>query len=454
MRYDEAVTYLLFVKQPWSDALSSYVYPNNHLFHTLLAKLAVTAFGNSPWALRLPALVAGLLLVPATYVVTRALYDVRAALIASAIVAASGVLTLYATNARGYSIVVLAFLLLILTAVRLLRGAPPHEWFTFAIIAALGLWTIPVMLYPLGTVSVWLVLSFLLEDRRAELRRLAIALGLAGGLTLLLYSPVISREGVAAITRNKFVAPSGWYDFLGQLPATFGEALGSWSLGIPRTVSLALFASALVALRWHATISKFRANIVLAAFVWSAWLLVVNHRAPFARVWLWLLPLAASLAASGIVLLLERWPRTRILLAERLPSMSVAYALAAALSVVFSFEVLLTRDTGTYRDAEEASLALRGVLQPGDRVLAGLPTNAPLQYYLDRIGVNPAYLLVPERTAPRIFVIVDYAEGQTLDRMTMRSEVRDTSRFTPPKVVATFSASTVLMYQRRDAGPK
>src|SRR5688500_2353889 len=155
MRYDEAVTYMYFVRLPWSEAVSTYTYPNNHVFHTLLAKASVSVFGNSPWALRLPALLAGLLLVPATYAVARAIYGSRAALVAAALVATSGMLVLYSTNARGYSLVALAFLLLLLLAMRLLAGAPTRLWITFAIIAALGLWTIPVMLYPLGTVAVW-----------------------------------------------------------------------------------------------------------------------------------------------------------------------------------------------------------------------------------------------------------------------------------------------------------
>lgn len=454
MRYDEAVTYMHFVRLPWLRALSSYTYPNNHLFHTLLAKASVTVFGNSPWALRLPAFLAGLLLVAATYAVARAFYGARAALIAAAIVASSGVLVLYSTNARGYAIVVLAFLLLVLSAIRLLRGAGTGQWIAFAVIAALGLWTIPVMLYPLGTVAVWLALSLLLDGKRAELRRLAIALGAAGGLALLLYLPVISSAGLAAITRNKFVVPSGWYEFFSQLPASFGEALRSWSLGIPPILSLVLLACALLALWHHATVSRFRANIALAAYVWSAWLLVVNHRAPFARVWLWFLPIAGSLAGAGVVLLFERWPRTRRLIEQHTPELAVGFGLAAAMSVVLSFAVLLTRDTGTYRDAEEASIALSRVLQPTDRVLAGIPTNGPLEYYFDRVGVNPAHLLLPERSARRIFVVVDRAEGQTLGRLIARSVVRDSARFTPPTVIASFSASQILMYQRRDAPTK
>jgi 4-amino-4-deoxy-L-arabinose transferase-like glycosyltransferase len=454
MRYDESVTYLYFVKQRWADALSLYTYPNNHLFHTLLAKASVTAFGNSPWALRLPAFLAGLLVVAATYALARAVYNARAALFAAAIVATSGVLVLYSTNARGYTMVILAFLLLALVAIRLQRDARSDHWITFAVIGALGLWTIPVMLYPLGAISVWIALAFLLDGRRAELRRLIIALGVTAGLTLLAYSPVISREGIAAIVGNKFVRPSNWFDFFEQLQSAVGEALASWSLGIPPIVSLGLLWLAVVALCHHASISRLRANIVLATFVWTAWLLVVNHRAPFPRVFLWLLPIAAALVGAGAILVSERRARVHRFFLQWTPALAVAFSVAAATSVALSHAVLLTRDTGTYRDAEQASLLLRRVLQPGDRVLVELPSSAPLAYYFDRLRMSSTYLSLDERSAKRIVVIVNRGEGQTLASVAGRSEVRDSARFAPTAVVTTLPTSTLLMFQRRDAATK
>lgn len=454
MRYDESVTYMYFVRLPWSEALSTYTYPNNHVFHTLLAKASVSVFGNSPWALRLPAFLAGVCVVPATYAVARAIYGARAALLATAIVGASGILVSYSTNARGYTLVVLAFLLLVLLAIRLLRGAPSDEWIAFAVIAALGLWTIPATLYPLGTVALWYALSALVDGKRAELRKLAIALGIAGGLTLLAYSPVIAREGAAAITRNRFVAPSPWFEFFHQLPATIGDALTSWSLGVAPVFSVLLLACALLALRRHAAVSRFRVGIPLAAFVWSAWLLVVNHRAPLPRVWLWLFPIAASLAAAGLIVVLERWPRTRRLVEHRLAVIAVVLALGIATSVLTSFAVLLTRDTGTYRDAEEASVVLSRLLQPGDRVLAWIPSNGPLDYYLHRQGVDRTHLSLEEERARRIIIVVDGGEGQTLDRMIARSVVRDTVAFGAPTIVATYPASAIYLYQRRGAAQK
>lgn len=451
MRYDEAVAYMYFVRLPWDEALSTYTHQSNHLFHTALAKASVSVFGSAPWALRVPAFLAGTLVVPATYAVARAIYGARPALIATALAGSSGVLVLFSTNARGYSLVVLAFLLLVLLAIRLLRGAPSDQWIAFAVVAVLGLWTVPVMLYPLGTVAIWFTLSALVEGKRAELRRLLIALGVAGGLTLLAYSPVITREGYATITRNRDVVASGWLEFFEVLPGTLGEALNSWGLGLPPVVSFLLLACAMTALLRHSAVSHFRIGIPLAAFVWSAWLLVVNHRAPFARVWLWLAPIAACLAGAGLLLVLETWKRTRRLAQQRTPAIAAGIALLGAASVVTSLAVLLARDTGTYREAEDAATVLKQTIRPGDRVLAGIPTSGPLDYYLHRQGVDRAHLARNETAANRILVVVDAAEGQTLDRLVASSTVRDTTVWSKPAVVATFNASGIFMYQRRNA---
>jgi 4-amino-4-deoxy-L-arabinose transferase-like glycosyltransferase len=452
MRYDEAVTYMYFVRLPWADALSTYTYPNNHVFHTVLAKAAVTLFGNSPWALRLPAFLAGVLVVPATYAVARAWFGARPALIATAIVATSGVLVLYSTNARGYSLIVLAFLLLHLLAARLLAQARVSDWVAFTLVAALGLWTVPVMLYPLGTVALWLALSAWVGDKPVLIRRVGFALAAAAGLALAAYAPIIMRAGLAPITRNNFVTPSGWFEFFQELPRTGLEVLLSWTLGVPPLVSLALLLLALLALRRHAALSRFRIGIPVAAFVWCAWLLVVNHRAPFPRVWMWLLPVAACLAAVQLIQVLEGRPRTRPLVERRMGLFAVAFAFGLAICVVTSFGVLLSRDTGTFQDADEASAFLSGVLRREDLVLAGIPSNGPLDYYLHRRGVDRPS--VPYDRLRRVFVIVDAAEGQTLEQLTANAAVRDTSRFTPATVVATLPLSRIYMYERRNVATR
>ena len=448
MRYDEAVTYMYFVRLPWTDALSTYTYPNNHLFHTLLAELSVAVFGPSPWALRLPALIAGIVLIPATYAMVRALYSALPALFAAAIVASSGVLILYSTNARGYGIVVLAFVLLVVIAAGLVERSSARRWIAFSIIAALGLWTIPVMLYPLGAVVVWLALSILVDGKPGQLQRLFTALAATAALTAILYAPVVQREGLAAVTRNRFVTPSGWFDFLAELPRTVGEALLSWGLGAP-ILAIVIVLLAAIALVRHREISRFRVGLPLAAFVWCSWLLVVTHRAPFARAWLWLLPLIAGLASAGLVRLLERRPAAIAFVQRRVTIVVVAVAFLLATPVVASFAVLINRDTGTYRDARDAASLLARVLRTDDAIFALVPTNGPLDYYLHRENVPRGNLFLEQARARRVFVIVDAAEGQSLDQLTRNTIVQDTARFGQPRLAAQLPASFIYVYERR-----
>ena len=453
IRYDEAVTYLYFVRRPWAEALSVYTYPNNHLFHTLLAKASVTVLGNAPWALRLPAFVAGLLVVLATYPVVRAMYGSRSALLATAVVASSGVLTLYSTNARGYTLLVLAFLALMLLAIRVLRGATP-QWAAFGVIAALGLWTVPVMLFPLGSVCLWIIVSLLAEKRGHELRGLGVALGIAAVLTGLFYSPVILREGLAAITRNKFVVSSGWFEFFERLPSTIGEAFSSWSLGVHPILRWTLVVFAAVALWHHSQLARFRVNFLVAAYAWCAWLLVVNHRAPFARVWLWAVPVVAALAAAGFVRLLSDRGDSSNVLDRRIPVLAVALAVFAGASVMLTRGVLLSRDTGTYRDAPQASVVLSRALQPGDRVVAAIPSSVPLLYYLNKLGVSERYFALEERAAKRVVVVFNRDEDASLDAVIARSDVTDQAQFSPPAVLARLPNSVIMVFQRRDATSK
>ncbi len=57
MRYDESYTVVTFAALPWRNLVSDYSLPNNHIFHTVLVKLAMQLFGGDPWVVRLPAFV-------------------------------------------------------------------------------------------------------------------------------------------------------------------------------------------------------------------------------------------------------------------------------------------------------------------------------------------------------------------------------------------------------------
>src|SRR5947199_174822 len=117
--------------------------------------------------------------------------------------------------------VVLATLVLIIIAVRAWRAPSPGLWVGYAITGALGLWTIPIMVYPLGGVTCWL-LVLVWRDlgtkprklwRESMLRASLAAVG-AGLLAVLLYAPIIDRSGVGVLTGNVFVEPSPFPRFV------------------------------------------------------------------------------------------------------------------------------------------------------------------------------------------------------------------------------------------------
>src|SRR5205823_10426576 len=80
MRYDEALTFNELASRPLYYGLSYYPDPNNHLLNTLLVHLAYVGLGNQPWVLRLPATLAGVLLVPATFGLAKLLFGTGAGL--------------------------------------------------------------------------------------------------------------------------------------------------------------------------------------------------------------------------------------------------------------------------------------------------------------------------------------------------------------------------------------
>src|SRR5690606_14433122 len=105
IQYDEAYTYLQYAQSPIT-ALFVYTAPNNHLLHSLLVWLSTSFIGDSLIAIRLPALLSGLLAVAMLYRVGRQVLGLEAGLLASSFLVAMPMFGSYFINARGYTLVV------------------------------------------------------------------------------------------------------------------------------------------------------------------------------------------------------------------------------------------------------------------------------------------------------------------------------------------------------------
>src|SRR5439155_24579478 len=200
MRNDEALTFLYYSSKPLSMALSDYSLPNNLLFHTFLVRLAYLLLGNEPWSLRLPAFIAGTLLIPAAYLLAHRLYNRHAALLSAALVACSSILIEFTTNARGYTLICLITLLVFALATILYRSTSALAWGLFVALSVVGFYTIPIMVYPFSAAIIWLFSLVILDNhstlRTRQIQRLFFVLIAVIVLTISLYLPVFLSSGI------------------------------------------------------------------------------------------------------------------------------------------------------------------------------------------------------------------------------------------------------------------
>ncbi len=443
MRYDEATTYNNFVSKPLYVALANYPTPNNHLLHTFLAKVSVTVFGNEPWAVRLPALVAGIALVPATFALGRVLYGRMAALLAAALVAASSTLVEYSTNARGYTLAALATVVSFLAAARALEKDSAGAWGVVAIAGALGLYAVPIMVYPLGGAFVWILFSGWLAGRsgRQLLARLGACAVAVTILTFVLYAPIYAASGVQSVTSNEFVEPRSWTALLELFPEHASDTVETWTRDLPLIASVLVAAGVLAGLVLTPRISRYPVPPLLALAVWASLMLVLQRVVPFTRVWLFVVPLALALAAGFYGWLLERRPTG----ARAAPAVAAIVAVGASLLVLSSDSVRESRETGALLAAPEIATYLAERVESEDRILA-TGSDTILEYYLERDGVDAGTLLYTTESRSRTYVVVNVLGGQTIEDLLRQLD--GAPEIGPPTLLKNFGSGRVYLVER------
>ena len=110
------------------------------LYHLTLW-LTIRAFGDGEFAVRLPSLIAGTLLVPVLYELGRELYDRRTGLFAAAFASVSPLLIWYSQEVRMYELAALFGLLALLTQLRVVRNPTMLNWASYIFATAGLLWS-------------------------------------------------------------------------------------------------------------------------------------------------------------------------------------------------------------------------------------------------------------------------------------------------------------------------
>lgn len=456
IRYDEAATYLSFATRPLYLLISDYSYPNNHILHTLLVRISTGIFGDSPAAIRIPALTSGLLVLPATYLFAREFYDKWTGLLATAFVAVSAPQILYSTNARGYTLVGLCFLALLVVARRAASGGARGWWAPFVAVTVVGFYAVPVMLYPFLLVLAWMWCEAAARDgggvRGGLATRAAAATGIAAAATLLLYVPPLVVSGPRHVFAPPVLgAPLPPGEFLAAMPSHLASVWAQWTDGLPRAIEALLAVGLAVSLVRHRKLAGHAVPVPLAVLVLLP-VLTLQRVYPPERVWLFLVPLFLTAAAAGLVhvaaLVGGRHAR-----AFEVAVAAVAVTAPAVLGagIVRSGTVVRSLETGTFREAERVVDVLDDELSDGDRILAMLPSTAPLRYHLEDAGLSERWLDEVREPATRYFVVVDRREGQSLreviDRRGLPPSAADRAR-----VVERLDATVVYVLAARQWG--
>ncbi len=374
-RYDESATYLLFASRSLFHVLAFYPAPNNHVFYSLLAWASCRMFGGSPAAWRLPALIAGVILIPLVYMTARRIRQRNAGLYAAALTAVSGPLILYSCDGRGYMIQAVLFALMLNFVIDIV-GGNSNSWPLFTVAAVVGFWTAPTMVYAYLTAAAWMLWT----GGRRLLRPLLLSAASTAAALLFLYMPILIVSGPAALLSNPWVRPLDWQEFVTEaqrFPVDLTRLLhGGDLLLLPAAIALGL-----ITVFW-----AYRKGGRESAQLFMVGILVIlvtslgRRIVPFPRVLVPLFSIYYIVAATG-------WSLIDIKLRHRGAVACVVLLFLGA----GTWHFVRSGYIKSYRYFEESDAIARFLsnqLQPCDRLIISLSAGTPLEYDLLRLGLD------------------------------------------------------------------
>ncbi|GAB4504488.1 MAG: hypothetical protein Fur0043_14820 [Anaerolineales bacterium] len=419
--HDEAYTYNAFASGSLWTTISDYHLPNNHILLSLLINLTTKLLGNQPWALRIPSLLAGVVMIPMVYLLARRLYSRETAILAAGLVAVFPKLVEYSSAARGYILLELIALILLGLADYARTKKNRFAWLLLAVFSALGFFTIPIMLFPFGAIFLWLFLSALAADVGSAYRSRFDFLknwfwsGMgAAVLTLVLYAPILLKDA-DLLLNNRFVRPLVWEGYPFIVLERLLDAWGQWTANVPQGLVLISVIGLVSSLLFHPWLARHKVPAQAAFVLWIAVVLVVKRPNAEPKVWSFLMAFVLIWAAAGIVEWLKKLPfltRGKALFGKAL--------LVTVLGLLFVNNALIAptipqkwNDKGGLEIAVDY---LGSQLQEGDLVIVGV-TYAPQFYYLfDLYGIPTDYI---RRDGPyqRAFIVISPRAGGDLGQV-------------------------------------
>ena len=255
--------------------MTDYSKPNNHILHSILVFFSTRIFGKGAWVVRLPAFLAGVLLVPASYWLASRLYDRWTALGTAFLVAWFPPLVAYSNDAHGYTMVALFTLILLALGDHVRKDKNLFYWALISLFSALGLYTVPTMLFPFGILFVWLFLENQVSrpgpyrtKKEFLIYWLAAGLGRGSVDNFILYTHSDLHQRTKAVCK-RYAGPSALEGSLGDFfGASFAGTWDEWTVGVTTPVIIFFEIGWVLSLVFHFKISQARIPLQLAALLW------------------------------------------------------------------------------------------------------------------------------------------------------------------------------------------
>ncbi len=372
--FDEISTLVNHVRLPIGEIISQYSM-NNHVLYSVSAHGVISWFGESAWAVRLPALLFGVATIPAAYYLGRQIASREEALLAVFLMVFNYHHIWFSQNARGYTGLALGAILSTVIFIRLISMASPpiRLAVAYAVVTALTAWIhLTAVFIILAHGSLWFALSVksLPSLKKITLATSGMALILTGLFSLLLYAPIIPEAVSPARTGDggQFIAhaeASRW-------------AINEIVEGVNRAIP-----------------GGWLSFIVVASFVIAG--LMSYAKQSFAVLWLLLFP-AVITAVVVAVLIDVVFPRFLfgsvaffVLIAVRggfklagiiLPFLSPRHVLLLGALVVLSSAVMIPKAWEPKQDFKSAAEYVENHRAAGDAVVCISMAYLPLSTYL------------------------------------------------------------------------
>jgi hypothetical protein len=230
--------------------------------------------------------------------------------------------------------------------------------------------------------------------------RIAAAVAVTAGLSVLLYSPVLGQGGWQAVTP----LDRSW----GPIRDLVSAVWGNWNRAAVHPLDWLIAAGFLASLALHRRIGRQPVPIAAAALATLAGVIAVGPLSPFVRSWLYLLPLYLIAAGAGLA-----WAARQIARSWEPVAALAAACAAVALAAATSHAGLRGADVPPISDNDIIGL-LHRLVPAHQRAVLNRYVAAPVRYYyFYRFGGESLVTRRvgrTERDAGHVVVVVPHGE--------------------------------------------